>query len=190
MFELTQEQIEKLIPTLGRPDSKNQFEAELIETHRRYLRDGMALVLKQAVPTIATGVKRKMGGGKWRGTFAIPTNPTVADYFGSLATGDSVIFDAKEREAASRRGYRFAHSDVRPHQWAGLRLLETWCIAAFLIVCVLEGGQAQWAALVKPSWIPSGHGVDLRDCPRVERNEDGHWHWLPFALGYEVWEEL
>ena len=114
MFELTEDQIETLIPTLGRPDPKNAFEAELIETHRRYLRDGMALVLKQAVPTIATGVRRKTGGGKWRGTFAIPTNPTVADYFGSLATGDSVVFDAKEREAVSRRGYRFAHSDVRP----------------------------------------------------------------------------
>lgn len=28
IFELTEDQIEELMPTLGRPDSKNAFEAE------------------------------------------------------------------------------------------------------------------------------------------------------------------
>lgn len=190
MFELTQEQIEELIPTLGRPDPKNQFEAELIETHRRYLRDGMALVIKMPVPKIATGKRYKTKGGAWRGTFAIPTNPTVADYFGILATGSSVVFDAKEHEAESRRGFRFTHSDARPHQWLALRMLEDWGIPAFFIVSVLEGGQAQWCALVKPSWIEFGQGVDLQECVKVQRDENGHWRWLPYVLGYEVWEEL
>jgi len=186
-FELSQAQIEELIPTLGRPDPKNQFEAELIETHRHYVRKGKALVLKQAVPMVAMGRRQKTGGGRWRGTYAIQTCPTVADYWGVLSDGMVVAMDAKERDASSSRGFRFAHSDARSHQWLALRLLEGWGAAAFFIVSVVEGGKAGWAALVKPSWIGERQSVDLQECPVIERGDGGLWDWLSEARRYGSW---
>ena len=174
---LTDQQIEVLISCCGRPDAGNVLEAELIDTHRLLLRTGQGLIVKLAVPIVVTG-KRK----GWA-----PTNKTAFDYAGVLRKAGPVAFDAKARDTDSKSGYRFSHSHVRGHQWSALRMYESWGFVGFIFVGMEEGGVVQRAALVKPSWIPKGTGVDLRKCPLVGREANGFWPWHRLVITYDLW---
>ncbi|MFH1484835.1 MAG: Holliday junction resolvase RecU [Chloroflexota bacterium] len=179
---LDEQQVEDLASCCGRPDPGNVLEGELIDTHRQLVRMGLGLIIKLFVPMVAT-----RHGGKGRRGWA-PTQKTVFDYGGVLRNAGPVSFDAKERDTDSGAGYRFSYSNVRPHQWAALAAYEGWGFAGFVFVGMKEGGEVLRAALVKPSWIQKGSGVDLRDCPLVMREGIGFWPWHRLVVNYDLWK--
>jgi len=91
-----------------------------------------------------------------------------------------VAFDAKRRDVAGSRGWKWRCGDTPGHQRLALQLVEGmlggW---GFLLVSIEEDGYLLGEArVVRASQLQPGTSVDLRECPRVEMGLQ-RCDWLP-----------
>jgi len=170
---------------LGLADAGDFLEAHLLCSHYGYLEQGLALIVKLGVPIRGTGkFGRVFHGAKtlcdfvgWAVVGGLPGDVVDVSLSPRVAP---VAFDAKRRDVAGSRGWKWRCGDTPGHQRLALQLVEGmlggW---GFLLVSIEEDGYLLGEArVVRASQLQPGTSVDLRECPRVEMGLQ-RCDWLP-----------